>query len=56
MRLEDLEKELDVLSKGSKINIDPKEDADNKGKTSKNPFGLDLELMGGSRPRSTMPF
>ena len=52
MGLKDLSKELSDLTKSSKSTFDVKSDADNKGaKGSKNPFGLDLKLLGGSRPR-----
>ncbi|MEZ7637607.1 hypothetical protein O3614_02645 [Streptococcus parasanguinis] len=52
MNLTELNKELSSLTNSSKSTFDIKSDADNKGaKVSKNPFGLDLELLGGSRPR-----
>ncbi|WP_155962549.1 hypothetical protein [Streptococcus ruminantium] len=52
MKLEALNNELSALTKKSKNTFDIKSEADNKGNhNSKNPFGLDLKLLGGSRPR-----
>ena len=52
MKLEALNKELSALTKKSKNTFDIKSEADNKGNHNiKNPFGLDLKLLGGSRPR-----
>ena len=52
MNLTELNKELSSLTNSSKPTFDIKVAADNKGvKVSKKPFGLDVELLGGSRPR-----
>lgn len=51
MKLEDILKELQNLQASSKIQSDPKTEADSLSSSS---FGLDLLLDGGSRPRDSI--
>lgn len=54
MNFKEIKAELELLRKKDNLNLDPKTEADNSGSKSENPFGLDLELLGGSRPRHSI--